>query len=287
MDILKRILQMVTSSETELPTLSVVVDNILKAASDETTATHTLADIIAYDQGVTNKLLQLANSVYYAQRTQVDTIQRAISVIGFDEIIGITLGMSVLSAFAEKHNGLGLDLKAMWIHSIGVATAAKEIAEKTQPEVAKKVFIPGLLHDMGKVILSIYFKPEYKQVRESAIENKKPLYRVESEFLSLDHAMLSGLLMKRWQFPDAILLPCRFHHNPQACPGVFKTHALIVNLADYVTHKAGIGHSGNPSPVTVKHSMDTLGTTAPVLRLIIEKLVAKEDEIKEFFRITT
>ena len=287
MDVLNRILQVVTSKGTELPTLSVVVDNILKAASDDSTTVAALADIISYDQGVTNKLLQLANSVYYGQRTKVDSIHRAISVIGFDEIIGITLGMSVLSAFAEKNSGLGLDLKAMWIHSIGVATAAKEIAAKTRPDIAKKVFIPGLLHDMGKIILSIYFKPEYRQVRETAIENRRPLYRVETEILSLDHAVLSGLLMKRWRFPDSILLPCRFHHNPDSCPETFKDHALVVNLANYITHKAGIGHSGNPSPVTVRDSMERLGTSTQVLRLIVETLSAKEAEIKEFFNITT
>jgi HD-like signal output (HDOD) protein len=287
MDVQGRILQLVAGKGTELPTLSVVVDNILKAASDERTTTDALADIIAYDQGVTNKLLKLANSVYYAQRSQVDTIHRAITVIGFDEIIGITLGMSVLSSFAEKNSGLGLDLKAMWIHSIGVATAAKEIAAKIKADIAKKVFIPGLLHDMGKIIFSIHFKPEYRQVRETAIETRRPLYRVESELLSMDHAMLSGLLMKRWHFPESILLPCRFHHNPEACPQAFRTHALIVNLANYLTHKAGIGHSGNPAPVAVRDAMERLGTTPQFLRLVIEKLSEQEQEIKEFFRITT
>jgi len=287
MEIKKKIVRMLKSSGTELPTLSVIVDNILQAASDDSTTTEDLAKIVSFDQGLTNKLLRLSNTIYYGQKTQVDSIKRAINVIGFDEIIGITLGMSMLSSFADKNEGLSLDMKALWIHAIGCATAAKEIANRTNPAIAKKIFIPALLHDMGKVIFSIYFKDLYKQVREAAIEGKQPLYRIETQFMGLDHAVLSGLLMKRWKFPENILLPCRFHHNPEACPVKFKHYALIINLANYLCHKARIGHSGNPLPVAVKNSTQKVGIEATVLRLIVDKLVNTEDQIKEFFKITT
>ena len=144
MDIQARIIQMIKSSDTELPTLSVIVDNILEAASNENTTNDELADIITYDPAISNKLLQLANSVYYGQRSKVDTIKRAITVIGFDEIIGITLGMNVLNSFAEKNNGLSLDMKALWIHSIGVATAAKEIAKRANRIVDPCIFVTFL-----------------------------------------------------------------------------------------------------------------------------------------------
>ncbi|MEA1969402.1 MAG: HDOD domain-containing protein [Thermodesulfobacteriota bacterium] len=287
MDINKKIIRMIKSSETELPTLPVIVNNILSAASDESTTTKDLAKIISYDMGMTNKLLRLANSVYYGQRTKAETIKRAITIIGFDEIIGIALGMSVMSSFADKNTGLSLDMKALWIHSIGCATAAKEIATRTNSAIAKKIFIPALLHDMGKIIFSIYFKEEYKKVRESAMQNRKPLFRVEPDIFNMDHAVVAGLLLKRWRFPSAILLPCRFHHNPEACPVEYRHHALIINLADYLCHKAHIGHSGNPVPVTVKNSHRKAGTNEAVLRLIVEKLRKKEDEIKNFFEITT
>ncbi len=287
MDIQKKIIRMLQSQGTDLPTLSVIVDNILSAASDDSTSTEELARIINYDQAISSKLLRLSNSVYYGQRTTVDSIKRAISVIGFDEIIGITLGMSVLSSFADKNNGLTLDMKALWIHAIGCATAAKEIAMQTDPSVARKIFIPGLLHDMGKVIFSIYFKSDYKEVRESAIDEKRPLYRSETDHFKLDHAMLSGLLMKRWKFPVPIIMPCRFHHNPNACPPDYRNQAHIINLANYITHKANIGHSGNSVPVAAKDSPKRTGTSLNALRLIVEKLVKQEDQIKDFFKITT
>ena len=286
MEIRDEILKMVQKKESDLPTLPVVVDRIITVASDEKTTTEELADVIAFDQGMTNKLLKLSNSIYYAQKTKVETIKRAITVIGFDEIIGIALGMGILSSFTDK-SGLSLDMKALWIHGIGVATVSKELAKRTNPGIANKIFIPALLHDMGKVIFSIYFKDEYREVRQLAMEKKKPLYFAENEVFKLDHALLSALLMKRWDFPQSIMFPCRFHHNPESAPVKFKHQSLIINLADYLTQKAGIGHSGNPVPVTVKNSPKKIGVTTAILQLAIDQLKRKEDEIKEFFNITT
>jgi len=93
--------------------------------------------------------------------------------------------------------------------------------------------------------------------------------------------------MKRWNFPQSILVPCRFHHNPESAPITFRHQALIINLADYLTQKAGIGHSGNPMPVTIKNAPKKIGVNESVLRLVIDQLKRKETEIKEFFKITT
>jgi len=286
MEVKEKVLRMIQQRESDLPTLPVVLDRIISVASDENTTTEKLADIIGYDQGMTNKLLKLANSVYYAQKAPVETIKRSISVIGFDEIIGIALGMGILSSVSEK-SGLTLDMKALWIHGIGVATVAKELAIRTHPAIAGKIFIPALLHDMGKVMFSVHFKEEYTKARQFAMENKKPLYFSENQILNLDHAVMSALLMKRWNFPPSILIPCRFHHNPDSCPVKYRHQSLIINLANYLTQKAGVGHSGNPVPVTVKNAPKKIGVNESVLRLTIDQLKRKEDEIKEFFKITT
>ncbi len=286
MEIKERILNMIQKRESDLPTLPVVVDNLIKTASDENATTDDLAQIISHDLAMTNKLLKLANSIYYAQKNKVETIKRAISVIGFDEIIGIAMGMGLLSSVSDA-SGLSLDMKALWIHGIGVATAAKELAKQTSPDIAGKIFVPALLHDIGKVVFSAYFKEEYMEVRQYAMENKRPLYFSENTLFKLDHAALSALLMTRWNFPASIILPCRFHHVPEASPAQYRHQAMIINLADYLTQKAGLGHSGNPVPVTIKNAPEKIGISALNMMQVIELLKANETQIKEFFKITT
>jgi HD-like signal output (HDOD) protein len=286
MEVKAQILKMIQKKESGLPTLSGVIERIISVASDEKTTTEDLAKIISYDQEMGNQLLKLANSVYYAQKTNIETVKRAVTVIGFDEIVGIALAMGILSSFSDE-SGLSLDVKALWIHGIGVATVSKELAKRTNPGIASKIFIPALLHDMGKIILSVYFKDEYRKVKQFAIEQNKPLYFAENAILKLDHAILSALLMKRWNFPRSIMIPCRFHHNPESAPIKFKHQSLIINLADYLTQKAQIGHSGNPVPVTVKNVSKKIGVNETVLKLMIDQIKRKESEIKEFFNITT
>lgn len=286
MEVKRQILKMIQKKESDLPTLSGVINRIASVASDEKTTTKDLTEIISQDLGMSNQLLKLANSVYFAQETNIETVKRAITVIGFDETIGITLAMGILSSFSDE-SGLSLDMKALWIHGIGVATVSKELAKRTNPGIASKIFIPALLHDMGKVILSVYFKDEYRKVKQFAIEQNKPLYFAENAILKLDHAILSALLMKRWNFPQSIMIPCRFHHNPESAPIKFKHQSLIINLADYLTQKAQIGHSGNPVPVTVKIASKKIGVNETVLKLMIDQVKRKESEIREFFNITT
>ena len=286
MEVKRQILKMIQKKESDFPTLSGVINRIASVASDEKTTTKDLTEIISQDLRMSNQLLKLANSVYFAQETNIESVKRAVTVIGLDETIGITLAMGVLSSFSDE-SGLSLDMKALWIHGIGVATVSKELAKRTNPGIASKIFIPALLHDMGKVILSVYFKDEYRKVKQFAIEQNKPLYFAENAVLKLDHAILSALLMKRWNFPQSIMIPCRFHHNPESAPIKFKHQSLIINLADYLTQKAQIGHSGNPVPVTVKIASKKIGVNETVLKLMIDQVKRKESEIKEFFNITT
>ncbi|MFH2058661.1 MAG: HDOD domain-containing protein [Pseudomonadota bacterium] len=286
MQLQAKILKMVQEEKSDLPTLPIVINKIISAASDNQTTTQALGEVISYDQAMTSKLLKLSNSMYYAQTTKVETIERAIAVIGFDEIIGIALGMKILSSFKDA-SGSKIDLTNLWTHSIGVATASQELAKRTNTVIAGKIFIPALLHDIGKVIFSVYFNDEYIKVYQYALEKEKPLYFAESAFFKLNHAILSALLMKRWHFPQSIILPCRFHHNPDSAPIQFKPQAFIINLADYVTQKAGIGHTGILVSMDLKNSMRMMGLNQSKLDLIIDQLRRKKEEIKAFFDITT
>ncbi len=281
----EQIIDTIRKRQGGLPSLPVVINHIIAALGDNKTTTSGLAAIINHDPAMTAKLLQLANSVYYGQREKVNSVVRAISVIGFDEIMGIALGMGLLTNLGGE-DGFSLDMKALWIHSIGTATAAKIIAMKINPSLVGKVFIPALLHDIGKVLYTISFPEQYSKVRQWAIEEKIPLYIAESRAFELDHAMVSALLLKRWRLPLEIITPVRFHHSPDSAPADMRYHCLILNLANYLTQKAGLGHSGNPAPMVVKNISRKLGISEDVIKSVMGQLQQKQDQIMEFFRIT-
>jgi len=285
MIIKEKILKLVQKDNNDLPTLPVVINKIISVASDKRSTIDELGEVISYDQAITSKLLKLSNSIYYAQKTKVETIKRAITVIGFDEIVGIALGMELLSSF-KGASGMNLNMRALWMHSVGVATSSKEIANRSNPGIATKIFLPALLHDIGKIIFSVFFKDEYKSVLKFAEERKKTVHYAENAIFKLDHTILSALLMKRWNFPNSIVLPCRFHHNPDSAPIEFKHHSYIIALADYITQKANIGLRGNLTPTIPNNSLAVLGLNQAKIELIVDQIRRKKDEIQAFFEIT-
>ncbi len=279
------VIKLVQKDNSALPTLPVVINKIISVASDKRSTIDELGEVISYDQAMTSKLLKLSNSIYYSQKTKVETIKRAITIIGFDEIVGIALGVELLSSF-KGASEMSLTMRALWMHSVGVATSSKELANRTNPGIANKIFFPALLHDIGKLIFSVYFKDEYKIVQKFAEERNKTLHYAENAIFKLDHAILSALLMKRWNFPDSIVLPCRFHHNPDSAPIEFKHHSYIIALADYITQKAYIGLRGSLTPTIPKNALAVLGLNQAKIELIVDQIRRKKDEIQAFFEIT-
>jgi len=287
MEINEKILDLVRSKRTELPTLPVVVDNILSTAREERASAKDLADLIGKDQAISNKILRLTNSAYYGLMKKVNSISHAITIIGFNEVIGLTIGMSVFSTFRQKDLHGIFDMRDFWLHSIGCASAAKEVAKKTGSNVGEQIFLNGLLHDMGKVIFAVYFPKEYRTVLEDAKKSETLLYHKEKEILGIDHAMLSGLLMENWHFPDSLLLPSRFHHNSVECPVTYRHYAMIIELADFLCQKAQIGHSGNPVIPKSERISGNLGISLRGMEMIVSELNEQRSEIEKFLELTT
>jgi len=281
----EKITDLVRNKKTQLPTLPVIVNKILGVAADEKTSTKDLAGFIGNDQALANKILRLSNSAYYGQMKQVDSIKRAVTVIGFNEVVGLTIGMNVFSTFKENPVHEIFDLRNLWIHSVGCATAAKEIGMQTGSKAAEKLFLNGLLHDMGKVILAIHFPKEYRAVLEQANKTETFLFLNERKMLGIDHAALTGLLMERWRFPDSLIFPCRFHHDPTRCTRDFKRHAMILGLADYICYRADIGNGGSSRPPILANSLQKLGLSIKDLKKLIGVLKEKRASIQEFFEL--
>lgn len=285
MQIREKIEELIRDKRTQIPTLPVIVNNILKVAGDKDTSAKDLAAVIINDQAIANKTLRLANSSYYGLSSKVDSIPRAIAVIGFNEVIGMTIGMSVFSAFNKKGSHDTLDMRELWIHAIGCGTVARQIAKETAKKVTEQIYLAGLLHDMGKVILSLYFPEEYSAVLTDARQSQVPLFKKEEQMLGVDHAVLTGLLMERWSFPETLIFPCSSHHNFTACPLEHMYDAAIIQLADFLCHMAKIGSSGNTVIVKADNTLEQLGIGYSTVEMIIAKLKKQRSEIEAFLEL--
>jgi len=282
MEILDQITDLIRSKRTQIPTLPVIVQRVINLACSDDTTVPELGSVISRDQAIANKLLRLANSAYFGFSSKVDSIHRAVSLIGFNEVLGLVVGMGVFSAFKGKGTKEVLDMRGLWLHAIGCATAAREIAKRLFPGESELLFLNGLLHDMGKIFLAVYFPDEYGAVLRSSQEAQIPLFKQEKKMMGLNHADIAGLLMTHWKFPDNLIMPCRFHHRSDSCPRDYHQAALIVELADSLCNKAEIGTSGNPVIIRKESVRRQLRLSLNAQKEVMNVLGEQEAEIEEF-----
>ena len=275
-----------------------MVSNVLRVIGDDRSSARDLAYFIGKDQAITNKVLRLANSAYYGRLGKVDSITRAISILGFNEVTSLTLGVGVFTALQQRAASGLLNMRDLWLHSIGSSFAARTIHDRTTREKGRQVglwpkrdmdespvFLGGLLHDMGKVIFSIFFPDEYGVVLEEAKTSEAFFFQTEQELLGVDHCQMAGMLMRTWHFPDTIRTPVRHHHSVESCPDGFQKDAAIIELADNIVHRLRIGASGSCAVKNPRWGIRQLGFTGQDLVEIAQEVQEQRSEVERFLAL--
>jgi putative nucleotidyltransferase with HDIG domain len=190
--------------------------------------------------------------------------------------------MSAGGVLGKAMEGFGLEAGDMWRHSIAVAVTAGEIAAAMASDALDSVYMAGLLHDVGKIILDPYVR-ERKVLFNHYHANypEKSLQDAERDILGFDHAVIAAILCESWNLPRAISFGIRHHHQPSAAGDHQLSH--IVHLADYFTVQAGVDGGGKAScqemdsnsRTLVPLDVDTLRTTAEKAGKYVESLTGR------------
>ena len=191
-----------------LPKLAHSLRNINVTNVDE------VVDIIMFDSSLTAKLLQIANSAYFGNATQLTNVGDAISQVGYDAVY--LLAASITGEGCLKPApGTGLDAVLLWKHSVTTAFGAQHIARAAGLD-GNLIFTAGLLHDLGKVVFAGAHGKDYTRRFDPAQRGLLSLIEWEIAQYGFDHAELGGALLERWKLPAAIVVAVRFHHQPAA-----------------------------------------------------------------------
>ncbi|MBT8359115.1 MAG: HDOD domain-containing protein, partial [Deltaproteobacteria bacterium] len=186
----------------DLPTLPTILFEVNTLLEDINTSAKKLSDTIENDQSMVVKILKLVNSSFYGLRSRVSDISNAVVLLGFNTVRNSVISVSIIEAFSVKNDLDGFDIKEFWKHSIAVAVTSKRLAEKCRVEAPDNCFVAGLLHDIGKLVLSQYFQDLFTRVWITAQKENLDFYEAEKKEISVKHPMIGSLLAKRWQFPD-------------------------------------------------------------------------------------
>lgn len=230
----------IVKSLDSLPTLPIVALRIGEVVHGKNVSVQQVADILRTDPATSAKLLRLVNSPYFGIPGGVNDVARAIPFVGFNTLYQLVLSISVLDALGSKNGPF--DIKALWIHSLTVATAARELATEVRNTDAGGCFTAGLLHDMGKIALAKIEGEKLAQAFAIAKETGISVEAAEQSLGLVPHDKIGGKLAKAWKFPALLATPIEHHHHihrPEIRERLgpnLRSVTEIVAAADHLSH---------------------------------------------------
>jgi len=224
-----------------LPEIPSIVIELNEVIANPLSTADQMAQVINKSPSLTAMLLKIVNSSFYGLPTKVDRVSLAVTLIGTRELTSLALGISIMSIFRSIPTSI-LTMHSFLKHSLACGLLSRLLAAQKVMRQTEQMFTAGLLHDIGRLIMFIYFPEDALGALRQARQTADPLYRVEKNGLGCHHAQIGKYLLGRWRMPLIIENTVCFHHEPSEAPD--PVPAAIVHVADLIVNALGIGTSG-------------------------------------------
>ncbi len=214
--------------------------------SETNSTSASIAKIIASDPAISMRLLQIVNSAYFGLPTQIDSISRAVNLLGTQGVYNLVLAISVTQSFKGIDSEI-MDMQRFWQKSVYRAILSRELAALCNVVDREQPFLCGLLCDLGHLFM-------YQAVPEQAVsainmaqQKNLPVYQLERTMMGLDYASVGAALMRRWQLPQSLWEPTEYHIEPEKSQE-FQLFSSLVHIAAQVTDAPGAADSSKNVP---------------------------------------
>ena len=210
-----------------------------------TTGVKDIAAVVGVDPNLTARLLRIANSSFYSFSRKIDTISRAVAVIGTAELYQLVLSVSAVKTFTNIPNELvGMD--TFWRHSVYTGLLARALAIRANVLHPERLFVSGLMHDIGSLVLYHQRPDAMRDILLMAEGDEEVLYQAELDRFKFSHASVAGYLMEQWQLPEELLDAVTWHHQPERAEKA-PLEAHILYLANHLVNESEQGNfMGSP-----------------------------------------
>ena len=238
-----------------------------------------ISDAVGRDPGLAARVLKLANSVFHGFASQISSLERAVQIIGLEETRAL-----VLDPALGRMDDLvveGLDVPEFWDHSVLCATAAALLAGEFNHPEPERLFVGGLLHDIGRLMIALHAPEPWREVVERCQREGELSLNVERLVLGFDHATVGAELIASWQMPKPLAHMVRWHHNPGKAPNP-QLDTFLVHYADFITSVLGLGDGGERliCPLTVPNGLKAMVLPDDRLELLAQELLRQEQELR-------
>ncbi len=221
----------------ELPPLPAVAARVMGLADDDRTSALDLAQVLSTDQALTARLIKISNSAYYGFARRVGTVREAVLVLGFKQVRQLAVGASIVNSFKRNSVLDGVfDLDLFWGHSVATAVAGEAIAKKTRAARPEDAFTAGILHDIGRLVISQVMANEFADAVRFARSNHTSLHEAETRLTGFDHAAVGRALGEQWKFPGHLVDAIAMHHDESLTPAADGLPGVVAQANRLVLH---------------------------------------------------
>lgn len=267
----------------DLPSLPKAALLVIQETDRAEASASSVAALIGQDQAITARVLRLANSAYFGLSRQVKDLQEAVVILGMRNVRNLAIVASTFPWLMRPLKGYKLGPKQMWTHSFCVAVAAKDLAQKTKlvdPDVA---FTAGLLHNIGKVVLSVWIENKIETMMNFAARENITFDQMERRVLGFSHADVGAHLAEQWNLPQVFVETIAYHHEPNSCPNVNPV-VDYVHLGDYLTMSVGLGLGGDGMRYEFQpEAMERVGIGEHDIDTVLDSFLDAHDAYQKLF----
>jgi HD-like signal output (HDOD) protein len=233
--------QKILNKDIKLPEIPSIVFELNEVIMDPLASTDNIAQVVNKSPSLTALLLRIVNSPFYGFPSKIESISRAVTIIGTREISSLALGISMITHFEGIPKEV-LDMFSFLRHGLACGIMSRLLAANKNMPQTEQLFVSGLLHDIGRLIVYKYFPEQAKNVLSASRASNGLLYEAEEVDLGCRHTDIGKYLLREWKLPPALESNIFYHHNPSSAPD--PTSATIVHLADIIVNGLGMGSSG-------------------------------------------
>ncbi|MBF0242202.1 MAG: HDOD domain-containing protein [Desulfamplus sp.] len=233
-------IQMLIKDIKNLKPVPAIANQIVEMVDDPSVAMHDIAKIIEYDPAVTASLIRTCNSAFFGLANPVESVKDAVSILGIDQVVELTLLNASAKTLNRSWKGYGLNEGALWRHAVSSALIAKDIAVKIAPESRNTIFTAALLKDIGKTVLDKFIQISSDKIQTLIDNDGYSFVEAEKKVIGADHAEIGAMLAKMWKFSPKMVKIIRNHHIPDETIG-HDTDIAIVYLSDCICMMMGVG----------------------------------------------
>lgn len=223
-----------------LPPLPTSAMRVIALTKNPATSAKELENVIGQDPALAAGMLRQANSAYYGYARRISSLQEAIVVLGFQATQGLAMASAVAPFLKIKLVGYEIEQDGLWKHSMLTAMASKSLCKKLKLPYADIAFTAGLLHDIGKLVISIYVQEVGAYLLEKVSVAKLSYVELEKKVIGFDHATVGGFLAKGWNLPEDLVAAISYHHAPLNAQ-IYEELASVIHVANGLSSSLGIG----------------------------------------------